>query len=246
MMFEILELHPAKFRPGIPNLVYQYSIYVNYISDRLKKLNPEIDQEDWQVVESKATVISDPERPVGPSGYKESTPELEEVPSYEETPELLLLGELRRHLFLLKRAIEAIQAPLQAALRRNAEKKPGASAVAKVEVARSGALEAFGSLEEWLKVHPEVASLMGSNSPWQMPLDDINLLLTTFELTNEWSQKCREVAGKIFQKSNQVLERTKVLRAQQKRVDGSGQQCRSAFDITDQRDFFLPISSDPT
>ena len=25
-----------------------------------------------------------------------------------------------------------------------------------VEVARSGALEAFGSLEEWLKVHPEV------------------------------------------------------------------------------------------
>ena len=36
------------------------------------------------------------------------------------------------------------------------------------------------------------------------PLDDINLLLTTFELTNEWSQKCREVAGKIFQKSNQV------------------------------------------
>lgn len=44
----------------------------------------------------------------------------------------------------------------------------------------------------------------------------------------------------------EVLERTKVLRAQQKRVDGSGQQCRSAFDITDQRDFFLPISSDPT
>ena len=31
-----------------------------------------------------------------------------EVPSFEETPELLLLGELRRHLFLLKRAIEAI------------------------------------------------------------------------------------------------------------------------------------------
>jgi len=27
----------------------RYSIYVNYISDRLKKLNPEIDQEDWQV-----------------------------------------------------------------------------------------------------------------------------------------------------------------------------------------------------
>ena len=26
----------------------RYSIYVNYISDRLKKLNPEIDQEDWQ------------------------------------------------------------------------------------------------------------------------------------------------------------------------------------------------------
>ena len=34
-----------------------------------------------------------------------------QVPSYEETPELLLLGELRRHLFLLKRAIEAHRAP---------------------------------------------------------------------------------------------------------------------------------------
>lgn len=31
-----------------------------------------------------------------------------------------------------------------------------------------------------------------------------------------------------------------------KRVDESGQQCRSAFDITDQRDVFLSISSDPT
>ena len=30
-----------------------------------------------------------------------------EVPSFEETPELLLLGELRRQLFILKRAIEA-------------------------------------------------------------------------------------------------------------------------------------------
>ena len=55
------------YRPGIPNLVYQcsarvssvslhitafcagrYSIYVNYESDRLNELNPEIDQENWQ------------------------------------------------------------------------------------------------------------------------------------------------------------------------------------------------------
>ena len=32
-----------------PDEKTRYSIYVNYISDRLKKLNPEIDQEDWQV-----------------------------------------------------------------------------------------------------------------------------------------------------------------------------------------------------
>ena len=31
-----------------------------------------------------------------------------QVPSFEETPELLLLGELRRQLFLLKRAVEAM------------------------------------------------------------------------------------------------------------------------------------------
>ncbi|CAE7461263.1 Eef1akmt1 [Symbiodinium natans] len=48
LMEELLNLHPVLFRPGIPNLVYQYSIYVNYDSSRLHKLNPEIDEDNWQ------------------------------------------------------------------------------------------------------------------------------------------------------------------------------------------------------
>lgn len=32
-----------------------------------------------------------------------------------------------------------------------------------VEVARSAALEAFGALEEWLKIHPEVGRTSGGD-----------------------------------------------------------------------------------
>ena len=35
-----------RFRPSIPNLIYQYSLYVNYPSAPLSKLNPEIDDEE--------------------------------------------------------------------------------------------------------------------------------------------------------------------------------------------------------
>jgi hypothetical protein len=35
-----------RFRPSIPNLIYQYSLYVNYPSAPLMKLNPEIDEEE--------------------------------------------------------------------------------------------------------------------------------------------------------------------------------------------------------
>lgn len=42
MMKELLDVHPCKFQPSIPHLVYQYNFYVNYESEELNKMNPEI------------------------------------------------------------------------------------------------------------------------------------------------------------------------------------------------------------
>jgi hypothetical protein len=42
----LLGVSQPRFRPSIPNLIYQYSLYVNYPSPPLMKLNPEIDEEE--------------------------------------------------------------------------------------------------------------------------------------------------------------------------------------------------------
>ena len=42
MLKELLNVDRQMFRPSIPNLVYQYSLYANYESDGLKTKNPEI------------------------------------------------------------------------------------------------------------------------------------------------------------------------------------------------------------
>eukprot|EP00297_Palpitomonas_bilix_P018219 CAMPEP_0113881774 /NCGR_PEP_ID=MMETSP0780_2-20120614/8568_1 /TAXON_ID=652834 /ORGANISM="Palpitomonas bilix" /LENGTH=188 /DNA_ID=CAMNT_0000868679 /DNA_START=100 /DNA_END=666 /DNA_ORIENTATION=+ /assembly_acc=CAM_ASM_000599 len=42
MMKELLDVEPQAFLPGIPNLVYQYSLYVNYESEHLQQKNPDI------------------------------------------------------------------------------------------------------------------------------------------------------------------------------------------------------------
>jgi len=39
---QLLGCKPQKFRPSIPKLVYQYSIYTSYASKNLSELNPEI------------------------------------------------------------------------------------------------------------------------------------------------------------------------------------------------------------
>ncbi|CAM9352794.1 unnamed protein product [Ectocarpus sp. 6 AP-2014] len=44
-MEELLGASPCEFKPSIPNLVYQYSLYVNYDSKRLASCNPEIPSE---------------------------------------------------------------------------------------------------------------------------------------------------------------------------------------------------------
>jgi len=46
MMKEILDVEPQRFRPSIPNLVYQYDLYTNYLSAALQLLNPEVDEAD--------------------------------------------------------------------------------------------------------------------------------------------------------------------------------------------------------
>ena len=42
---DLLGVSPQKFRPSIPNLVYQYDLYVNYESEPLSRLNPEIPED---------------------------------------------------------------------------------------------------------------------------------------------------------------------------------------------------------
>ena len=41
-MKELLNADKKKFRPSIPNLVYQYSLYANYDSETLNSQNAEI------------------------------------------------------------------------------------------------------------------------------------------------------------------------------------------------------------
>eukprot|EP00349_Pseudokeronopsis_sp_Brazil_P002622 CAMPEP_0202962094 /NCGR_PEP_ID=MMETSP1396-20130829/6200_1 /ASSEMBLY_ACC=CAM_ASM_000872 /TAXON_ID= /ORGANISM="Pseudokeronopsis sp., Strain Brazil" /LENGTH=86 /DNA_ID=CAMNT_0049682441 /DNA_START=287 /DNA_END=544 /DNA_ORIENTATION=+ len=45
MLKELLKVERKNFRPSIPNLVYQYSLYANYDSEGLKSFNPEIPTE---------------------------------------------------------------------------------------------------------------------------------------------------------------------------------------------------------
>ena len=42
MLRELLGVSPTAFKPSIPHLVYQYSMYTNYPSSRFSELDPEI------------------------------------------------------------------------------------------------------------------------------------------------------------------------------------------------------------
>ena len=42
LLNSLLKTKRAQFRPLIPNLVYQYSLYTNYDHEDLNKINPEI------------------------------------------------------------------------------------------------------------------------------------------------------------------------------------------------------------
>lgn len=44
-MGELLDCRELRFRPSIPNLVYQYALFSNYASAGLSACNPEVDFE---------------------------------------------------------------------------------------------------------------------------------------------------------------------------------------------------------
>ncbi|CAG9467201.1 unnamed protein product [Pedinophyceae sp. YPF-701] len=47
MLAELMPgVKPRVFKPAIPNLIYQYSLYTNYDSERLAEPNPEIPEDD--------------------------------------------------------------------------------------------------------------------------------------------------------------------------------------------------------
>ena len=45
-LFNLLNVHCCKYRPAIPNLIYQYSLYINYDSIRFNQLNRAIDLDE--------------------------------------------------------------------------------------------------------------------------------------------------------------------------------------------------------
>ena len=45
LLHSLLDVHLVAYRPSIPTLIYQYSLFTNYPSTRLGQLNPEIDGE---------------------------------------------------------------------------------------------------------------------------------------------------------------------------------------------------------
>lgn len=47
-LYALLGCYQPRFRPSIPNLIYQYSLYINYPSEPLMKFNPEIDDEETE------------------------------------------------------------------------------------------------------------------------------------------------------------------------------------------------------
>ncbi|CAE7227960.1 EEF1AKMT1 [Symbiodinium sp. CCMP2456] len=179
LMAELLDLHPVLYRPGIPNLVYQYSIYVNYESDRLNELNPEIDQENWQATAQsvlcgqldeklEAPLLSRAgQKSAGegegagatPAGYLATESFAPEVP-VEDVAEVQLLLQLRKHLMGVKRAIEGLQAPLLMAQRRTAMGGLAASAAAdKADAAKDAAGAALDQMEAFLREHISEASV---------------------------------------------------------------------------------------
>jgi len=182
MMQELLGTTPVLFRPSIPNLVYQYSVYTNYSSEGLARLNPEIDDCDWRAVEPKQcakqerslpTLLPGESAAIGgklPAGLgaeaavvaalaAEAAGGSEVIDARAPPPGAVLLTELRERLGCLKRTTEAVFVPVQQGVRRpSAVGRPSPAAERALDAADVAALDA----REWLVGHrAELAAVLG-------------------------------------------------------------------------------------
>lgn len=229
LLHDILGVWPALFRPSIPNLVYQYSTYVNYRSERLDQLNAEIDDEDWREALKKAEATAcELDRPVVPlqnhelEAFEEAS--LEAPPS----PEVLLLTDLRGHLAAVKRGLDGMQAPLQIAQRRHGAGGQAASAaVGKAETAIQAAESALLALDGWLHENEdklpvnllhEVAETT-QEEPWGLAdlrgllaMAREHELLESSARLQEFAGNCRKTSSAIFKRSGKVLAIMKAIR----------------------------------
>lgn len=229
LLHDILGVWPASFRPSIPNLVYQYSTYINYPSERLDRLNAEIDDEDWREALKKAEETAcELDRPLAPLQKHEL--EAFEEASHEAlpSPEVLLLTDLRGHLAAVKRGLDGMQAPLQIAQRRHGAGGQAASAaVSKAEAAIQAAESALLALDGWLRGNqdklPDNLLHEVAETPQEEPWGLADLrgllaaareqgLLESSARLQEFAENCRKTSSAIFKRSGKVLAFIKALR----------------------------------
>lgn len=164
MMQELLGLRPVVFRPSIPNLVYQYSVYVNFESARLECLNPEIDDGDWRAAAAAAASPAAEEVPVrveqalpagGWGNWQEAAAAGADAgqPAEAVSPQVALLQALCERLRRLKRRAEDLSLPLRMELQK---REAGGEVAAKLAAKKSkAALDAAGAdaaeLAAWLR-----------------------------------------------------------------------------------------------
>lgn len=240
MMKDLLDLQPVRFRPSIPNLVYQYCVYTNYTSDRLDVLNPEIDDEDWrqQVANQRhhaAGYNSDislkpcvsEAAPIFLDGQETTVSAVDDVPL---SPAVAILTELRTQLNSMKRCTEAMNAPVQTAVRRRrVGGDPASAASAKAEEALAAADAAASGLAKWLEEHaaqvataleevPEAftRSLEQDRFRTSAVAAAVNRAkndgLQTMEEYNNFALTNKQHSAAVFRLSNLVMDRIKLLK----------------------------------
>mmetsp|Transcript_80348 Transcript_80348/g.176135 ORF Transcript_80348/g.176135 Transcript_80348/m.176135 type:complete len:378 (-) Transcript_80348:213-1346(-) len=235
MMKELLAVTPTLFRPSIPNLVYQYSIYTNYRSERLEKLNPEIDECDWRNLEAKKDTFAngldgvvvgnldkqalDPEALVQAALEAQLASGAQCVESTDEvSPEVALLTELRDRLGSTKRNCESLRVPLQQAVRR-----PSSTSATTCSKSLESTHTQAAASKDWLVQHKEDLIRLLSDSEVAEIVrwfeDTLGHLsgtkldqLTSMDAYQEWASVSKESSSRAFQLSNSILQRVKALK----------------------------------
>jgi len=230
MMEDLLGIRPVLFRPSIPNLVYQYSVYTNYTSDRLGKLNPEIDDADWrQTTASTRSGRGNEEAPIQAGRAPAEASEGLENASAADAPEaplppsVALLIELRDLLNSLKKATEALRLPVQQAVRRRAaEGEAAKKASASAETVLTAAEAATGHVQTWLAAHAGDAAVFGEfvagPDPWKVEAVSGMIAsargegLPNMDAYNAWALQAKQHSAALFRLTGSMLDRVKALK----------------------------------